>query len=350
MKKIISVLLILLAGVMLTACGGSAEKEETLKAALCTGGPVNDGGWNENAYKGLVGLKDIGFEISNTENVAQDAQKQALQAYADQGYNLIIGHGFEWGDALTEMAKEYPDIYFLNTGGAAGGVVENLSSAVFKPYELGYIGGKIGAELTKDSKKFGFVGAAKIPTLLAEVDAIKAAVKETDPTIQVMDVYTGSWTDIAAGKKAAEQLINQGVTAILGIGDACDAGAIQAIEEAQAAGKDVKFIGWTGDFYEAYKKDFITVSMIQDIPGVIKMIAQEVKDDAFVSRHFNPGVKDGILKIGTWSPTAPAAAKAAGEKAVKDIMDGNKTARQIFDLLGKPASEFYDPQDVIFGK
>ena len=350
MKKIISLLLILLAGAMLTACGGSADKEDTLKAALCTGGPVNDGGWNQAAYEGLQGLKKLGWEVSNTENVAQDAQKQAIQAYADQGYNLIIGHGFEWGDALTEMAKEYPDIKFLQTGGSAGGLVENLTSAVFKPYEIGYVGGKIGAELAKDSKKFGFVGAAKIPSLLAEVDAIKAAVKESDPTIQVLDVYTGSWTDVAAGKKAAEQLINQGVNVILGIGDACDAGAIQAIDEAQAAGKDVKFIGWTGDFYEAYKKDFIITSCRQDVAGIIEMIAKEVKDDKFESRHFNPGIKDGILFLGTWSPAASAEVKAVGEKAFNDIKDGKITARQIFDILGKPASEFYDPQDIIFGK
>ncbi|WP_172793098.1 hypothetical protein [endosymbiont 'TC1' of Trimyema compressum] len=44
-------------------------------------------------------------------------------------------------------------------------------------------------------------------------------------------------------KKAAEQLINQGVDAIVGIGDACDAGVIQAVDEAAVAGKEVWFIG-----------------------------------------------------------------------------------------------------------
>ncbi|MDD2371824.1 MAG: BMP family protein [Firmicutes bacterium] len=349
MKKIISLLLVLLAGLMVTACSGSDTKTETLKAALLTGGPVNDGGWNQMAYEGLMGLEDIGYEVSNTENVQQDGQKQALQAYCDQGYNLVIGHGYEWGDALTEMANKYPDIKFLQIGGNAGGKVPNLTSGEFKSYELGYIGGKIAAATTT-TKKFGFIGAAKIPTLIAEITAIKGAIKDSDPTITVAEIYTGSWTDVAAGKKAAEQMINQGIDTILGIGDACDAGAIQAIDEANAAGKDVKFIGWTGDFYSAYQKDFIVTSCIQDVQGVIKTIGQEVKDDKFVSRYWLPDVASGMLHIGEWSPTATDAQKAAGEAAVQDIKDGKVTPRSIFDLAGVPASEYYDAQELVYSK
>ncbi|AMP21007.1 hypothetical protein AZF37_07390 [endosymbiont 'TC1' of Trimyema compressum] len=61
--------------------------------------------------------------------------------------------------------------------------------------------GKVAASLSGENKKLGFAGDAKIQTLTAEVFAIKAAVKETDPSIEVIDVYTGSWADIAAGKK-----------------------------------------------------------------------------------------------------------------------------------------------------
>lgn len=349
MKKIISVLLILLAGVMLTACGGSAEKDDTLKAALLTGGPVNDGGWNQMAYEGLMALEDIDYEVSNTENVAQEGQKQAIQAYADQGYDLIIGHGYEWADALTEMGEKYPDIKFLQIGGNAGGKIPNLTSGEFKSYELGYVMGKVAAATTK-TKKFGFVGAMKIPTLVAELTAMKAAIKEADPTITVAEIFTGSWSDVAAGKKAGEQLINQGIDTILGIGDACDAGVIQAIEEAKAAGKDVKFIGWTGDFYEAYKKDFIVTSGIQDISGVIMTVAKEVQDDKWVSRYFLPSVSQDLLKIGTWSPKATAEQKAAGEAAVKAIKDGKVTPKMIFDLSGAPAGEYYNAQERIYKK
>ena len=64
--------------------GGSQESEQEpsqssdsgsepapLKAALLTSGPVNDGGWNTQAYEGLLMLKDeLGYEIAFTENAA----------------------------------------------------------------------------------------------------------------------------------------------------------------------------------------------------------------------------------------------------------------------------------------
>ena len=153
-------------------CGTTDTSTNNKKAALLTGGPVNDGGWNQLAYEGLMKIKDMGFEIANTESVTQENQKNAIKAYADQGYTLIIGHGYEWGDALVEAANEYPDIKFVQIGGSRGTEAPNLSSVEFRSYELGYLGGKVGASLT-ESKKFGFVGAQKIPTVNAEVYAIK---------------------------------------------------------------------------------------------------------------------------------------------------------------------------------
>ena len=49
-------------------CGSSAGEGngEGMKAALLTTGPVNDGGWNQMAYEGLVELQGMGFDIANT--------------------------------------------------------------------------------------------------------------------------------------------------------------------------------------------------------------------------------------------------------------------------------------------
>ena len=350
MKKKISIALVLIAVVALLVGCGESKTETSMKAALLTGGPVNDGGWNQLAYEGLKKLETGDFEIANTENVAQDSQKNAIKAYADQGFNLIIGHGYEWGDALVEAAKEYPDIKFIQIGGSRGTEAPNLTSAEFKGYELGYMVGKVGASLSSENKKLGFVGAAKIPTLTAEVVAIKAAVRETDPSIEVIDVYTGSWTDIAAGKKAAEQLINQGVDAIIGIGDACDAGVIQAIDEATAAGKKVWFIGWTGEFYPQFEKDFIATSGIQDVPTLIEKLGMEVKNNEFVAQAWLPSVSDNMLRLGTWSPTAPVEAKAAGEKAAEAIKSGEMNAQTIFALSGLLQSDFYGQTEILPSK
>ncbi|AMP21008.1 hypothetical protein AZF37_07395 [endosymbiont 'TC1' of Trimyema compressum] len=75
MKKKMSITLVLIVVVVLFVGCGTSKTEAKMKAALLTGGPVNDGGWNQLAYEGLQKLEVAGFEIANTENVSQDSQK-----------------------------------------------------------------------------------------------------------------------------------------------------------------------------------------------------------------------------------------------------------------------------------
>ena len=46
--------------------------------------------------------------VAFSENIAQADIPETTRGYADDGYNLIIGHGFEFGSAFVEIA---PDSY-----------------------------------------------------------------------------------------------------------------------------------------------------------------------------------------------------------------------------------------------
>ena len=100
-----------------------------LKAALLMSGVINDGGWNQSAYEGLVKLQDeLGYEIAFTEKVQQADQANIMRDYAKKGFNLIVGHGFEYGDALVAVAAEYPEVKFAQVGGGSGGMEPNITS------------------------------------------------------------------------------------------------------------------------------------------------------------------------------------------------------------------------------
>lgn len=126
-KKFTSLIIFVVISAFLVAgCGqkaatntnsGQDTKKNNLKVALLLSGPINDGGWNQDAYEGLMGLKDKGAEVSYTENVKPNEIENNLRTYAKNGFNFIIGHGFEYGDALTKVADEFPDVKFLQIGG-----------------------------------------------------------------------------------------------------------------------------------------------------------------------------------------------------------------------------------------
>ncbi|AMP21006.1 hypothetical protein AZF37_07385 [endosymbiont 'TC1' of Trimyema compressum] len=89
--------------------------------------------------------------------------------------------------------------------------------------------------------------------------------------------------------------------------------------------------GWTGDFYPQFKKGFIATSGIQDVPAVIEKLELDVKNGTFVAQAWLPSFSDNMLRLGTWSPSSPAEAKATGEKAAEAIKSGEKMLR-LFSL------------------
>ena len=146
MKKLVAMALSLtLAVSMLTACGGTKETKaetsaettaetgaettaetggettaaadgESLKVALCVTGAVNDMGFCQSAYEGLQLLEEkYGAEIAYTENLQAADMAAAFTDYAANGYDIVIGHGFQFGDPALEVGAQYPDTTFICT-------------------------------------------------------------------------------------------------------------------------------------------------------------------------------------------------------------------------------------------
>lgn len=326
-KKIISLMvLVVLSSLLIAGCGKKADtpvntdpvKEEfKLKVALLLSGPINDGGWNTDAYNGLLLLKDKGAETAYTENCKPNEIETIFRTYAKNGYNYIVGHGFEYGDAINKVAGEFPDVKFLQIGGPSENG-SNLASGSFRYGELAYVAAGIAARTTK-TNKIGFVGAMDIPSTQAEVDEIKRRAAEVNPAATVTVAYTGSWTDVAKGKEATLAQINTGVDVIIGIGDACDVGAIQACEESKDKG--ITFIGWSGDMNHL-SPDIVLTSGVQSVAKIIEEVGQNVIDDKFEAVAKIYGMAEGKEFMGTFSPKVDPKVKEEALQEQADIISG----------------------------
>ena len=79
---------------------------EEFKAAMLIPGVITDKSASQSGYEGMVlAEKELGIEIAYSEKVAQPDQAEALADYARRGYNLVIGHGGEFQDAVNRVAK-----------------------------------------------------------------------------------------------------------------------------------------------------------------------------------------------------------------------------------------------------
>lgn len=102
LKKLTALFLALLMLVSMCACASPASTEDAYQAkvALCLVTPVNDGAWSQLAYDAVMKAKDTyNISVKYTENIKPTEMEAVFTDYASQGYDLIIGHSFSFGDA-----------------------------------------------------------------------------------------------------------------------------------------------------------------------------------------------------------------------------------------------------------
>ena len=102
LKKLTALFLALLMLVSMCACAAPASTEDAYQAkvALCLVTPVNDGAWSQLAYDAVMKAKDTyNISVKYTENIKPTEMEAVFTDYASQGYDLIIGHSFSFGDA-----------------------------------------------------------------------------------------------------------------------------------------------------------------------------------------------------------------------------------------------------------
>ena len=240
----------------LSACGGSeaeteaeaavteaaaeageaeASDEASEKAvdsiAILLPGYITDQSWNQGAYEGLLTLEEQGYEIAYTEDVQSADMESTFRTYCEDGYDFIIGHGVQYGDACVRVAEDYPDRYFFITGNPPAGDEElpgNIAFYDYKEYEGAYVCGYLAA-LMSESGVIGYIGGGDNTTQCSDKNAYVEGALAADPDIDVRTVITGTFNDSSIGKETALAMIEQGVDVIL---QTCDETGLGAFETA----------------------------------------------------------------------------------------------------------------------
>ncbi len=307
--------------VALVGCAPAAtpaptEGAKTLRVAMVTSGPTNDHGWHQNALEGLQSInKELGYEIAYSESVETAQQQNTLRQYAQQGYDLIFCHGYEWGEPLKAVAPDFPDVMFVQINATTEGA--NIVGTNFKFGELGYFAGMAAGMMTKNGK-IGIVAAQDAPQVTADSDTIKLGAEAVNADADVNVSFVGSWDDVVKGQQVTQAQIDRGVDILIIIGDSF---APPAIELAKSKGIMV-IGGWSGDAHDL-APDTVITSAVQDVPGVYLSIAQQFGAGTLKGgTSFVSGFAEKTQKMGIWGDFVPAEVKDAVNQAITDYLDG----------------------------
>ncbi|MEO5324484.1 BMP family protein [Mesorhizobium sp. CC13] len=263
-----------MAAMATSLAAGRASAQAAFKMGLLVPGSVAEEGWNRIAYDALKRVeKELGAEVSYVElHDNPTAFEGAFRNYASQGYDVVLGHGFQFQDAALNVAPEFPDTVFLiSSSYIYEGNVIGLNTDSSEPFYL------MGVIAAKTGKSAGLIGGMEIPPIKQSFEGFINGAKSVDPNFEVPQVYLNSFTDATAGKEAALSMIARGVGIVVPNANAAGLGVIQAARE---SGPKVRTFSVYSDYTEIAPQNILGTYLADYGQGIVRIVS-EVKGGNF---------------------------------------------------------------------
>lgn len=295
------------------------ETGEPFRVAVVMPSAINDLAFSQSMYDALLAIQnEMGqenFEFAYSDNMfVVDDAAAAIRDYASQGYDLVIGHGSQYGGSLQEIAPDFPETSF-----AWGTTVDTFGLDNVFAYEAasdqgGYVNGVIAASLADDA--LGVVGPIETGDAKLYVDGFVAGASATKPDITVNVNYIGSFSDVALASEAAQTHVNAGADALTGTAQMV-VGAIGVAEE--------NTIPWFGtqSSQTSLAPTIVVANQVYDWTVVLDEIIPLVQSGTLGGQSFVITLENGGLVM-DYNPDydLPDDVRALADETVQGIIDG----------------------------
>ena len=251
----------------------------------------------------------------------------AMRAFAERGYDLIIGVGFAQAPIMELVAKDYPNLHFAIIDGVSQ--LPNVASLIFKEHEGSYLVGILAAKTTK-TNVLGFVGGMDIPLIHRFEKGYEEGAKSINPNIQIVQNYVGvtdaAWNNPGKGKELSLAQIGKGADVIFTAAGNSGLGAFDAVEQSGTInGRATHFVIGVDSNQNMVKPGFVLTSMVKRVDNAVYDIVKLVVERKFQAGFHVFGLEsDGVgYVIDQYNKdiVSPEAIQAA-EEAKKKIIAG----------------------------
>lgn len=299
-------------------------------------GGKNDRSFNAAAWEGVLRAeKELDIVLRDVEPGNPTSIEPAMRAFAEKGFDLIIGVGFAQGPIMQKVASDYPNIKFAIVDGVifeADGKTpkSNVASLVFREHEGSYLVGMIAAEKSKTGV-LGFVGGMDIPLIHRFAKGYEEGAKAVNPDARVIENYVGvtdhAWNNPGKGKELALAQIDNGADVIFTAAGNSGLGAFDAVEQKgrDANGDPRAFVIGVDSNQNGVKPGFVLTSMVKRVDNAVYDVVKEVKEGRFEGGFHVFGLdKNGVAYAMDEfnKPLIPKDVIDRVEEAKKKIVDG----------------------------
>jgi basic membrane protein A len=317
-------------------------------------GRINDKGFNQSAYEGMISAAEEAptcFETDFIETTSASDYAANIASFTDAGYDVIIGVGFLLGNDMGDAAIANPDVKFISVDGIPSGCAKdappecvphdtswftNGESLFFAEDQAGYLAGVLAASMS-EAGHIGVVGGlVVVPPVELFVEGYINGARSVQDDIPVEFVYTTSFVDPPQGANAANQMLENGADVIFAAGGLTGNGALGAACEARAAGANVYAIGVDTDQFETLPEvqDCLLSSATKNIVGAVHDSLMRIASDAFVAGvHVDNAETGGVglAPFHNFDADVPQDVKDLLATTLAGLADGTITTGAVID-------------------
>lgn len=262
-------------------------------------GGKDDRSFNAAAFEGVRRAeRELGIVLRDVEPGNPTSIEPAMRAFAERGYDLVIGVGFAQAPIMEVVAKDYPNINFAIVDGVSQ--LPNVASLVFREHEGSYLVGMIAARTSKTGT-LGFLGGMDIGLIHRFAKGYEEGAKSVNPNIRIIPNYVGvtdgAWNNPGKGKELALAQIGKGADVIFTAAGNSGLGAFDAVEQAGkgADGRATHFVIGVDSNQNMVKPGFVLTSMVKRVDNAVYDIVNDVKNKRFQGGIHVFGLdKDGV--------------------------------------------------------
>ena len=209
--------------------GAGAGAEAKIKVAFVTSeSGMGDRSFNDMMDQGMKrAVTELGIDYVIIQPRSISEFQSTLARAAGQDFDIIVGSSFDMIKPMQAVAGAFPQQKFGLVDVGPDPIAPNVISSVTKDWEGSFLVGVIAAKVTK-TNTIAFVGGKDIPIIHRFFVGYYYGAKMAKPEVKVLESYSGTFTDPAAGKEYTLALVNKGSDINFAVAGATSAGVIDA--------------------------------------------------------------------------------------------------------------------------
>jgi basic membrane protein A and related proteins len=312
---------------VVAAASAPAQPTSTIKVGLVTDiGQLNDRGFNHLAYVGLQRAeKQLGIQGRVLESPSSSDYIPNLSSLARQGYDLIIGVGFDQANAVDAVARKFPKVHFAIVDVDQTSLPHkptNVRGLLFREQQVGYLAGYLAALVAKQGigpakprLVISTVGGQKQPPVDRFIAGYQAGAKKAVPGIRTLNAYSQNWVDQAKCKELALNQIAAGSQVVFAVAGGCGLGALDAAKE-----RKVWAVGVDAD--QSYLGSQILTSATKGVDEAVFQTIRDVRSGKFTGGNRDYGLDQRGVGLGKISAEVPKSLVAKVNRLKQQIAAG----------------------------